>query len=256
MRTLLWRMARVLGRPFKRLFTDPAVRYRFWFSLLKSLEPSPKERIVEMSMHFVSKGGVPGDYLEFGVFQGASFIRAFKIHRTCSKPRSSSARCSSTRSTRSRGCPRCPLPRILAVPQFQGGQYTCGRDAFVANLTRAGVDMSRVHLVEGFYEQSLNAETKRRLPLKAAAIVHIDCNLSESTMQVLEFLTEYIQDGTVLVFDDWFCFKGHPERGERRAFTEWLARHPLISATEWSRVGWQANAFILHRHESIPPRVS
>jgi hypothetical protein len=83
------------------------------------------------------------------------------------------------------------------------------------------------------------------LPLRKAALVWIDCDFYESTVPVLEFITDYVQDGTLLIFDDWFCFRGDPERGEQRAFAEWLARNPWIRAGELLRFGWHGSSFIL-----------
>lgn len=247
MKTILWRTARFFGRPLKALFTEPAVRYPYWFSLYSSIAPSPKEQIVEMAMHFVSKGKVPGDYLEFGVFRGASFIRAMKIHDYLFRRKRQLEQMQFYAFDSFQGLPDISSPVDREVPQFEGGQYAAGRDLFLGNLKKAGVDVAKVHLVPGFYQDSLNARTKATLPLRAAAIVHIDCDLYESTLQVLDFLTDYIQDGTVILFDDWMCFKGHPNRGERRAFSEWLRKNPQFMATEWYRVSWQATSFLIHR---------
>jgi hypothetical protein len=145
------------------------------------------------------------------------------------------------------GLPDIASPVDQEVRQFEGGQYAAGRDLFLKNLKKAGVDLARVHLVPGYYQDSLNAQTKATLALRAAAIIHIDCDLYESTIQVLDFITDYVQDGTVILFDDWMCFKGHPNRGERRAFAEWLRKNPQFMATEWYRVSWQATSFIVHR---------
>ena len=49
--------------------------------------------------------------------------------------------------------------------------------------------------------------------------------------------------GTVLVFDDWFCFCGDPERGERRAFRELRQRHPRLRFEDFLQ-GSEAKAFI------------
>lgn len=198
-------------------------------------------------MHFVAASSVPGDYLEFGVFQGASFTRAFKINQYLFAAKGRLKEMHFYAFDSFEGLPPVRNAVDLEVEQFRGGQYACGKDAFTSNLVCAGVDLSRVHLVEGFYDTSLNDAMKKNIPLRAAAIIHVDVDLYESTRQLLDFVTDYVQDGTVIVFDDWFCFKGHPERGEQKAFREWLGRNPSISATEWYRVGWQANSFILHR---------
>jgi O-methyltransferase len=109
------------------------------------------------------------------------------------------------------------------------------------------VDLAKVEIVAGWYDDVLNDEAKERLPLRAASVIWVDCDLYESTVPVLAFVTDYVQDGTVLIFDDWFCFRGDPHRGEQRAFREWLEKNPEITASEFHKFGWHGNSFILHR---------
>ena len=82
--------------------------------------------------------------------------------------------------------------------------------------------------------------------IKKAALIWVDCDLYESTVPVLNFITDYVQDGTIIVFDDWFSFKGNLNMGEQRAFREWLKKNPSIRATEFHRFA-TGNSFILHR---------
>jgi hypothetical protein len=68
--------------------------------------------------------------------------------------------------------------------------------------------------------------------------------LYSSTAEILDFLTPIIVDGTVIYFDDWFYYSGHPFRGERGAFNEWLAKHPEFHATELCKY-YPAASYIL-----------
>lgn len=67
----------------------------------------------------------------------------------------------------------------------------------------------------------------------SAAFVHLDADLYSSTHTVLEGLADRIRPGTILVFDE---FTGYPgwQRGEFRAFREFVARHGV----EFEYVGW------------------
>jgi hypothetical protein len=51
---------------------------------------------------------------------------------------------------------------------------------------------------------------------------------------------------TVLIFDDWFAYKGRLDRGEAKAFREWLDANPSIQATEYHKSGRTMNSFIMH----------
>ena len=80
------------------------------------------------------------------------------------------------------------------------------------------------------------------LPQKAA-VVYIDCDLYSSTSCALNFAKDFFQKGTVLVFDDWFCFYGDPSKGERRAFHEFRAQNPDLIFEEYIQTN-EAKAFI------------
>ena len=204
---------------------------------------------------FVAWNQVEGDYLEFGVFRGDSMVAADRALQASR-----------------RALPRRPddppeyrrfletPPRLFAFDSFEGlppgagarhvdydaGAYSCSEAEFRRNLASQGVDLARVVTVPGFYDQTLNAETKRRIGLQKAALVMIDCDLYESTVPVLEFLTDLVGQGTVLIFHDWFRFQGSPNHGEQRACREWLARNPHLQLIEYWKEGPQAVSFLVN----------
>ena len=51
----------------------------------------------------------------------------------------------------------------------------------------------------------------------------------------------------MLLFDDWFHYRGHPGKGEARAFSEFLAAHPEWGAAQYQPYATFCNSFILHR---------
>lgn len=122
--------------------------------------------------------------------------------------------------------------------------YACSGDDFVDNIRRRGVDLDDVVVVEGLYNTTCAPGTKRKYGLEKASIVMIDCDLYQTTVPVLNFLTDIVQQGTILIFDDWFRFKGSPASGEQRACREWLERNPHIELIEFWRQWPQAVSFL------------
>src|SRR5215472_8513963 len=123
------------------------------------------------------------------------------------------------------------LPEIQEIDQmpiWQKGSCAFAEEEFLHTVLEHGIPRERLITVKGFYQQSLTAELRERLLPKKAVVVYIDCDLYASTVPVLEFIKDFLQRGTVLVFDDWFCFFGDPERGERRAFREFCERNPNL----------------------------
>lgn len=56
-------------------------------------------------------------------------------------------------------------------------------------------------------------------------LLHVDCDLYSSTVDILWGLDEFIVDGTVIVFDEWYYnHRDIPEyrHHEQRAFYEWV----------------------------------
>jgi hypothetical protein len=101
----------------------------------------------------------------------------------------------------------------------------------------------RIKVHRGFYKNTL----QQRLPTKAA-LIHMDCDLYQSASEVLWglFRNECIQDGCVVMFDDWNCNKANPNFGEKRAFQEFLKKQKRFTASQFFTYGFNGAAFILH----------
>jgi hypothetical protein len=131
-------------------------------------------------------------------------------------------------------------------PHFEAAAYAASLDSFRETCGKAGVPPEKLVPVQGFYEDTLNAATASRLGLKVASVILIDCDLHASARRALDFVTPFLRDGTVLIFDDWHQFNGHPELGEQRAFAEWRAQHPHLRFSEHASEGPWAKSFIVH----------
>lgn len=232
---------RLAVRPLYKLFSTPSFRYSYFMDVFAH---TPRETMMKTAMEFATHSELEGDYLEFGVNRGESFVAAFHFAR-----RSSLKEMRFYAFDSFSGLPEIKGLDAEGFAHFKEGDFSCDMDSFRKIVADKGVELDRVKLVPGWYDQVLNEETKRKLPIRAAAVVWVDCDLYESTVPVLDFITDYVQDGTVIVFDDWFSFRGDPQRGERRAFAEWLEKNPHITATEFHKFDWKGSSFILHRRD-------
>lgn len=221
--------------PFWRLrFTPTFLVMRNFFAY------SEVEEMYFKVMRFAGASGLEGDYLEFGLAWGNSFVTAYHC-----------AQYHNLTGMKFYGFDSFEgLPEISGVDakgfrEFEKGQFSYGAEVVKKYVKKKGMDLSKVELVPGFYDKSLNAETKKKLPLKKAAVVMIDCDLYESTVPVLDFITGYIQEGTVIIFDDWYSYRSDPNRGEQRAFREWLEKNPSLVAVEYQKYSMGGNSFII-----------
>lgn len=117
-----------------------------------------------------------------------------------------------------------------------------------ADLTRRlfrACGLSEPLLYEGPFDRTMTPAIREAHP--AIALMHLDCDLYESTRDALDAAAPALQDGTLLLFDDWFHFRAHPRMGEARAFHEFLERHGEWQAQHWRSYATFCNAFILSR---------
>lgn len=66
-----------------------------------------------------------------------------------------------------------------------------------------------MEIIPGWFNQTLNKSTLKKFKNKKAGLVHIDCDIYTSTIEVLEFLVtnDLFVDGTLVVYDDWGAWK-------------------------------------------------
>ena len=115
---------------------------------------------------------------------------------------------------------------------------------FKKNISKSGLPLEKVVAVPGWFEETCVETTIQKYEMRKAAIIHIDCDLYSSTKSVLKFVEPLLVDGTILIFDDWFCFRGNPNLGEQKAFTEWAGTLADWNFVEYQKEGPWRNSFI------------
>jgi O-methyltransferase len=187
---------------------------------------------------------VPGDYCEFGVYRGNTFSL---VHKSLSS--------------------RFQDMRFLAFDSFSGlpkpnghdaqdgyssnfheSEFACSEEDFMANLRAKQIDLQRIKVVKGWFSQTLARGKAEEYGIKKIAAAWIDCDLYESTVPVLNFIFPHVSVGSVIVFDDWRCFRNLPEFGEQRACREWLAANPRLTLHELFSFGFHGIAFTVGSH--------
>lgn len=215
--------------------------------------------LIEKAARFIANDKIPGDYLEFGVFRGDSFCKAYEAINTTFERRVATHFNASPEDSQQRRA-IWENVRYFAFDSFQGlpelegvdkntedfaaGQYAASVDEFRANISGRGVDLERVVCVPGWFEDTCTPETIEKYQMKQASVIWVDCDLYSSAAAVLEFVTPLLQDGTVIIFDDWFAYRGNPQLGEQRAFAEWSQQVKDFTFTDFHKEGTYRNSFI------------
>ncbi len=126
---------------------------------------------------------------------------------------------------------------------WEKGKLSTSENDFIKSVVKNGMPREDLITVKGFYDDSLTEELKKKFLPNKAAVIYIDVDLYESAVPVLDWVKDFLQPGTILAFDDWNCFLGSPDHGERRAFREFREANPNLKFEKF--VGTQmAQSFI------------
>lgn len=206
-----------------------------------------RKEAMARAFEFKYKSAIDGDFYEFGVFQGVSLIEAMGQDRRFAKHLGMPATTRFFAFDSFQGLPALTRDDQLAdYDVFDKGQYACVQETVEKSVREAGFDLDRLACIPGFYENSLcDPATMVRLGDSKAAILHVDCDLYSSAKACLTFMTDRLVDGSLVLFDDWFCYKGRSDCGEQRAFGEWRDGCPFM-ASEYFRYSWAGICFILN----------
>lgn len=198
-----------------------------WLGAPVIISPPDLERKFSEALADIEREHGPhgvGDYFEFGVYAGDSLAC---MHRAL-------------------GTAGLDHVRLFGFDSFQGlpphaneedggfwlpGKFSADIEFTRANLRRQGVDLGRVTLVPGWFEETLRPDLRARLGADRASVVMIDCDLYSSARAALAFVEPLIDDAWVF-FDDWHAFEqragyeSDEPRGEARALEELLRATP------------------------------
>ncbi|MET0391431.1 MAG: TylF/MycF/NovP-related O-methyltransferase [Polyangiales bacterium] len=216
--------------------------------LSEFLSIQTKATAVLRAWHLVSRNGTPGDYLEFGVFRGDTFKLAIRAAR------SSFGGAYQGRFFAFDSFEGLPDVASLAEPEnvFNQAEYACSEADFrraIASTARG----TNVQVVKGWFDRTLTPALRDELGLREVAIANIDCDLFESTVPCLEFIAPLVQNGTIVMFDDWYLMRGSMKRGEAQAAEQWLRQNPHIRLVPLQHYGVAGQSFIVNISEQDSP---
>ena len=246
-----WIRALLRSRPVRGIFESLLDDYR-----------DRHDSSVAVAVRATLVNQTPGDYLEFGVHTGSSFIRAMQVYDR------DRARIHAWPDFRGVDPASLPAPmRFFAFDAFDRGfpeptgpdasplkpvHWTAGgmltrEEDFLASCRAAGLDPERFHVFGGYFEDTLSEAIRAQHAIECAAVAHFDCDLYASTRTALAFCTPLTHVGSVFVFDDYFRFRGSEHHGQVHAFAEWREANPGFGFRELTRYRANSVAFICSR---------
>lgn len=203
------------------------------------------ERKIALSKIALLTRNQTGDYLEFGVYQGASMIQAYQcIAQGLNDDDRPDKNCRFIGFDSFEGLPEITT-QFDRDAGWRQGDYSARYESVRENLLKY-IPEDKLILVKGFYRDTLNDDLKNQLGLKHIKGLMIDCDLYESSSQALIFCEPYLGVGSVIIFDDYYANFGDPSKGgEALAFQEFINRTGYL-AHEYAAYGFDGRVFILH----------
>jgi O-methyltransferase len=213
---MIYRMVALVRKYFARLM--PVGSQRFG-----------RTRIADLAVRYVKDLGLQGAYLEFGVYRGSTFSTFYHLFKKHGVQHSMWAFDSFE---------GLPAMREGDSGNWYKGQYSCDLRSFVKFMKMWGVPERAFNVVPGFFDESLT----ENIPVEQAAIIWIDCDLYSSTVPVLKFIKPLLQDGTLVLFDD---FGGTADEGERLALKEFLADNPELTFSPYRTFHTKGQSYLV-----------
>jgi len=166
-----------------------------------------------------------GDYLEFGVYTGSSFAHSIRCYKSSSKLVTYRKSMNFIGFDSFEGFGELTEDDKHAF--YQDENFETSYDRVYRRIKSVTANKISFKLVKGFFEDTVGKNLPSQYGCKKAAIVFIDSDTFSSAKTALGFCSSIIQEGTYLILDDYFSYKGDLRRGVCGAFNEFCAENKL-----------------------------
>jgi len=198
---------------------------------------------IKKALYITAHERIDGNYLEFGVFTGSSFNFAIKANKKIEKI-FGKTNCKYIGFDSFQGFGKVKEEDIH--PGFTDQFFSVNKRKVIKNINKTAQG-AEIRLIEGFYQETIKNKTTLDLDIiEKSRVIMIDCDLKESTKLALEFLKPSLQEGTIILFDDFLDYKGNIEKGECGAFEDFKKKYPNILYRRAFDYGYRGRAFIIY----------
>jgi hypothetical protein len=232
-----------------------------WVPPWHMIAPSESEdevlRELQFGVEYVCGADVPGEIAEFGTFTGrsASAIAAAISDWDRSKP-SADGQHNNQKVLMLfdsfEGLPESESEIDRDSPHVKSGVWGPGLCQLLSMdglraVCEQFIDADRVMLFKGWFKDTV----PKIKPGTKFAMLHVDCDLYQSTIDCLEFILAngMLSEGAAVFFDDWNPNRASPRHGERKAWSELVERYS-IDFSDWGSYGWSGKKFIVHSYQA------
>jgi O-methyltransferase len=183
---------------------------------------------IEYCIRIILQEGVPGDFMETGVWRGGATIYMAGLNKWYNAGR---------RVFVADSFEGLPPPEVQKWPQDSGDDHytypflAVSEEQVRENFKRYDLLDDKIIFVKGFFEESI-----QKAPVNTLSLLRLDGDMYGSTMTVLQQLYDKVSSGGFVIIDDWNILKC------RAAVTDFLAQRgltPQIQKIDECGVFWR-----------------
>jgi O-methyltransferase len=217
-------------RLIRRVPDDQRAEGKDWPALGMTMIGAKRIDNLQHCVLTVLEDGVPGDFIETGIWRGGSVI----LMRAILKAHGVTDRTVFAADS----FEGLPKPDAGHYPADKGDRLWTYDELAVsleqvrANLDRYGLLDGQVQFLKGWFKDTLP-----EAPIERLAVVRLDGDMYESTTNAIEALYPKLQSGGFLIVDDYGAFEGC-----QRAIDDYRASHSIsepIETIDWTGVYWR-----------------
>lgn len=192
-----------------------------------------KHTILKKALFYKHIENIKGDYLEFGVYEGTSLKGAATYWKKIGKEKIN----------------------FYGFDSFTGMKIEKGDEhpfygtfdfsTEFQEIKKRFKNFPEVKLVKGLFQETLK-KPQKEYGINKAAIVFIDCDLHSAAKLTFNFIKNIVQEGTILILDDYFNYKADKNKGVQAAFSE-FCKNNKIECQELIRYGIGGIVFIINK---------
>jgi hypothetical protein len=196
---------------------------------------------LKKAFYLANLEGIAGDYVEFGMFEGTSFIGALECHN---RTRLADSPSRAFWGYDSFGGFKYSSPSD-AHPFFREGEFRSSYEKTRARIARHFRHRAAWTITPGLLENTIKGRTAPEMGINQVAVAFIDVDLGEPARIALNFLRPALRPGCIVILDDYFAYKGSVELGVAGAFAAFCREHPELSFRRLFDYGYGGQGFIL-----------
>lgn len=196
---------------------------------------------IKKAFYLTALDKTEGDYLEFGVFTGSSFICALKTDRHLSYLGKLNTNFYGFDSFEGFG----KVEEHDKHPFYIDNIFKTNYKKTIKEIQK-NAKKQNTQIIKGYFKDTIhNKDCKKDLNIAKIRCILIDCDLKDSTKISLDFSRNSLQAGTIIILDDFYSFKGDPSKGVAGAFNEFCINNPTIQFRKIFDYGYGGTAYIV-----------